>query len=102
MEENKLEKVESTSNEKAYNDSANFIKERYNNMIKTRQINLEDDEIKNSQRRKIEKYNKEISEEETINYNKRLEILKTKRLELDEEMREYEKIQKENRKKLFK
>lgn len=101
MADNKNEKVEDLSVEKAYNDSASFIKERYNHMIKTRQINL-DDEIKKSERRRLEKYNKEISEEETINYNKRLEILKTKRLELDEEMKEYEKTQKENRRRLFK
>lgn len=81
--------------------SKSYIDSRYDHMLKTRQIHL-DENMKKSQQKRIRRYNHEISEQETIFYNKRLEQLKTKRLELDEEMKEYEKKQRENRRNLFK
>ncbi len=87
--------------EETKSPSSSYVDRQYDHMLKTKQINL-DETLKKGQQKRIERYNREISEQETIFYNKRLEQLKTKRIELDEEMKEYEKKQKINRKNLFK
>ncbi len=96
-----LNSEKKNENNSSNSESSNYIDRQYDHMLKTKQINL-DETLKKSEQKRIERYNREISEQETIFYNKRLEQLKTKRIELDEEMKEYEKKQKINRKNLFK
>ena len=97
LNENNSNDHTSQSKEKEFD----YISQKYNEMLKTRQLNI-DDSLNKSEQKRIEKYNKEISEQEAISYNKRLEQLKTRRLELDEEMKEYEQKQKQSKKSLFK